>query len=50
MELLNGMLSKSNLKRAYKNVVRNNGSAEVDNITIRELHGYLIENLDEIIT
>jgi retron-type reverse transcriptase len=41
MELLNNILRKENLKAAYENVVRNNGSAGVDGLSINDLKPYL---------
>lgn len=44
MDLLNRILSKENLKAAYKQVVRNKGSAGVDDIRIDDLKPYLQEH------
>lgn len=46
--LLEQILDKDNLNRAYKQVKRNKGSAGVDNMPIEELRAHLAENGDEI--
>jgi RNA-directed DNA polymerase len=41
MEMLTRVLSRSNLKAAYENVIRNKGSCGVDGISTHDLKGYL---------
>jgi RNA-directed DNA polymerase len=41
MEMLKRVLSRTNLKAAYENVLRNKGSCGVDGITTNDLKGYL---------
>lgn len=48
MELLDIILSKNNLNRAYKNVIRNKGAAGVDGVTIEELYDYIIKHQRDI--
>ena len=50
MELMEVILSKENLNRAYRKVVSNKGASGVDGVTVEELGGYIRENKDEIIT
>jgi retron-type reverse transcriptase len=50
MELIEVILSKENLNRAYKKVVSNKGASGVDGITVEELGDYIRENRDEIVT
>lgn len=49
MNLLNEVLSSSNLNRAYQHVLRKKGGCGVDGMTVYELHDYLKEHKDEII-
>lgn len=49
MELLEKVLSKENLNKAYKQVYKNNGASGVDGITIDELFLYIKEHQDEIL-
>lgn len=49
MELIEVILSKENLNRAYKKVVANKGSSGVDGVTVEELGDYIRENKDVII-
>lgn len=49
MELLNAVLSKNNLNKAYKQVYKNKGAKGVDGVTIEELYGYILEHKNEII-
>ena len=49
MELIEVILSKENLNRAYKKVVSNKGASGVDGVTVEELGDYIRENKDEII-
>ena len=46
--LLDDMLSKENLNRAYQQVVRNKGAEGVDGMKYTELKDYLKEHGDEI--
>lgn len=50
MELLDEILSKENLNKAYLQVYRNKGAAGVDGVTIEELKQYLKDNKEEILT
>lgn len=49
MELIEVILSKENLNRAYKKVIANKGASGVDGVTVEELGAYIRENKDEII-
>jgi RNA-directed DNA polymerase len=48
MELIEEVLEKNNLKRAYEQVVSNKGSAGVDGVTVTELKAYINENWHKI--
>ena len=50
MELIEVILSKENLNRAYKKVTANKGSSGVDGVTTEELGDYIRENKDAIVT
>ena len=50
MELIEVILSKENLNRAYKKVVANKGASGVDGVTVEELGDYIRENREKIIT
>lgn len=50
MELMEVILSKENLNRAYKKVVANKGTSGIDDITVEELGSYIRENQEEIIS
>lgn len=50
MELIEVILTKENLNRAYKKVVSNKGASGVDGVTVEELGDYIRENRDAIIT
>ena len=50
MELIEVILSKENLNRAYKKVVANKGASGVDGITVEELGDYIRENREKIVT
>jgi len=50
MELLDEILSKENLNKAYLQVYRNKGASGVDGVTADELKQYLNENKEEILT
>ena len=50
MELIEVILSKENLNRAYKKVVANKGASGVDGVTVEELGDYIRENKDVIVT
>ena len=50
MELMEVILSKDNLNRAYKKVVSNKGACGVDGMSVEELGGHLRENQEEINT
>ena len=49
MELIEVILSKENLNRAYKKVVANKGASGVDGVAVEELGDYIRENKDVII-
>ena len=49
MELIEVILSKENLNRAYKKVVSNKGASGIDGVTVEELGDYIRENKDAII-
>ena len=42
--LLNQMLNRDNLNKAYKKVKKNGGSCGIDNMTVEEMLPYLKEN------
>ena len=44
MELIDVILSKGNLNRAYKKVVANKGASGVDGVTVEELGDYIRGN------
>ena len=50
MELMEVILSKENLNRAYKKVVANKGASGVDGVTVEELGDYIRENREKIVT
>ena len=50
MELLDEILSRGNLNKAYLQVYRNKGASGVDGVTVSELKQYLKENKEEILT
>ena len=50
MELLEKVLSKENLNKAYKQVYKNKGASGVDGITVDELLLYIQEHKEEIAT
>ena len=50
MELIEVILSKENLNRAYKKVVANKGAGGVDGVAVEELGNYIRESRREIIT
>ncbi|WP_246543221.1 reverse transcriptase domain-containing protein [Fusibacter paucivorans] len=49
MELMEVILTKENLNRAYKKVVANKGASGIDEITVEELGSYIKENQEAII-
>jgi group II intron reverse transcriptase/maturase len=49
MELMEVILSKENLNRAYKKVVANKGASGIDEMTVDELGAYIKENEDAIV-
>jgi 2-succinyl-5-enolpyruvyl-6-hydroxy-3-cyclohexene-1-carboxylate synthase len=49
MELLDEILAKENLNKAYKRVYQNKGASGIDGITVEEMSDYLKEHKDEII-
>ena len=48
--MLDNILSKENLNRAYKKVVANKGASGVDGVTVEELGDYIRENREKIVT
>lgn len=48
MELLEQILTKENLNKAYKKVYQNKGTAGVDGIKVEEIAEYIKENKDKI--
>ena len=48
MELLEKILARENLNKAYKKVYQNKGVAGVDGITVEEIAEYIKENKDRI--
>lgn len=50
MELIEVILSKENLNRAYKKVTANKGASGVDGVTVEGLGSYIKENKEVIIT
>lgn len=48
MELLEQILAKENLNKAYKKVYQNKGVAGVDGITVEEISDYIKEHKDQI--
>lgn len=49
MDLMEVILTKENLNRAYKKVVANKGASGIDKITVEELGSYIRENQETII-
>lgn len=49
MELMEVILTKENLNRAYKKVIANKGTSGIDEITVEELGSYIRENRESII-
>jgi len=49
MELLDEILAKENLNKAYKKVYQNKGASGIDGITVEAVKDYLKEHKDEII-
>ena len=49
MELLEKILSKENLNKAYKQVYKNKGASGVDGVTVDELFLYIEEHKEEIL-
>lgn len=47
--LLDKMLDRNNLNKAYKKVKKNGGSSGIDNMSVDEMLPYLKENRDELI-
>ena len=50
MELIEVILSKENLNRAYKKVVANKGASGVDGVTVEELGEHIRKNKEAIVT
>ena len=49
MELLEKVLSRENLNKAYKQVYKNKGASGVDGVTVEELFTYIKEHKEEIL-
>lgn len=49
MDLMEVILSKENLNRAYKKVVANKGASGVDKVSVEELGDYIKKNREEIV-
>ena len=49
MGLLEEVLSKENLNKAYKQVYKNKGASGVDGVTVDELFSYIKEHKEEIL-
>lgn len=49
MELLDKILDKENLNKAYKHVKANKGAAGVDGVTVDEAYDYIIQNKEELL-
>ena len=50
MELMEVILTKENLNRAYKKVVANKGASGIDKVTVEELGDYIRENREDIVS
>jgi len=50
MELLEKILSKENLNKAYKQVYKNKGASGVDGVTTEELFSYIKEHKEKILS
>lgn len=50
MELMEVILTKENLNRAYKKVVANKGASGIDKVSVEELGSYIRENQETIIS
>ncbi|SFR64422.1 group II intron reverse transcriptase/maturase [Anaeromicropila populeti] len=50
MELMEVIVTKENLNRAYKKVVANKGASGIDEVTVKELGNYIRENQEIIIS
>ena len=48
--MIEKVLNRKNLYKAYRKVVRNKGSAGVDGMEVTELYSYLENNRDRIVT
>src|SRR5512136_1650815 len=46
--MIEDVLNRRNIMRAYNQVRSNNGSAGVDGIPVKELYAYLIKNREQI--
>ena len=47
MDLIEVIISKENLNRAYKKVVSNKGTSGIDEMTVKELGNYIREHKDD---
>lgn len=48
-DLLEKICARENMREAYRRVVRNKGAGGVDNMSVRELNGWLADNYDALI-
>lgn len=48
MSLVEEVLSRNNIEKAYKRVYQNKGANGVDGVTVYELRNYLDEHFEEI--
>jgi RNA-directed DNA polymerase len=46
--MIEDVLNRRNIMRAYNQVRSNNGSAGVDGISVKELYAYLVKNREQI--
>ncbi len=49
MNLLDELLSRDNLNKAYKQVYKNHGASGIDGVTVKELFLYITQHKEEII-
>lgn len=49
MDLMEIILTKENLNRAYKNVIANKVASGIDEVTVEELGNYIRENQESIV-
>lgn len=49
MELLERILEKENLNKAYKHVKANKGAPGVDGVTVDEAYTFIVENKEKLL-